>query len=37
MKRIFGILSLMLLTIFGLQSCDDDSSVVGGGIDPEPD
>ena len=37
MKRIFGILSLMLLTIFGLQSCDDDSSIVGGGIDPEPE
>ena len=36
MKRIFGILSLMLLTIFGLQSCDDDDTIVGGGYD-EPD
>ena len=37
MKRIFGILSLMLLTIFGLQSCDDDDTIVGGGIDIEPE
>ncbi len=37
MNRIFGILSLTLLTIFGLQSCDDDSSIVGGGITPEPE
>ena len=37
MKKLIGFLSLMLVCVIGLQSCDDDSSIVGGGIDPEPE
>ena len=37
MKKIFGLISLMLIGMIGLQSCDDDSTIVGGGIDPEPE
>jgi len=37
MKRIFGILSLMLISMIGFQSCDSDDTIVGGGIDPEPE
>ena len=37
MKKLFGILSLMLISVIGLQSCDSDDTIVGGGIDPEPE
>ena len=32
----FVILTLMFV-MFGLQSCDSDDTIVGGGIDPEPE
>ena len=37
MKNIFGFISLMLIGMIGLQSCDDDSSITGGGVNPEPE
>ena len=37
MKRIFGWISLILIGMIGLQSCDSDDNIVGGGIDPEPE
>tara|TARA_B100001250_G_scaffold395740_1_gene400968 strand:- start:1238 stop:2203 length:966 start_codon:yes stop_codon:yes gene_type:complete len=37
MKNIFKFLLLTMVVMFGLQSCDDDSNIVGGGIDPEPE
>ena len=27
----------MMFVMFGLQSCDDDSSITGGGVNPEPE
>ena len=36
MKKLFGILSLTLIGIFGLQSCDGNDPV-SGGTDPEPE
>jgi len=36
-KNIFKLTILMMFVMFGLQSCDDDSSITGGGIDPEPE
>ena len=37
MKKLFGFLSLMLLSLIALQSCDSDDNIVGGGYDdPEP-
>jgi len=35
MKKLFGI--LMLIGVIGFQSCDSDDTIVGGGIDPEPE
>ena len=37
MNRLTGFLTLAFLTIFGLQSCDDNDTIVGGGITPEPE
>ena len=37
MNRIFKFLLLTTFVIFGLQSCDDDDTIVGGGIDIEPE
>jgi hypothetical protein len=31
------LLLLLTLGMLGLQSCDDDSSIIGGGLDPEPE
>ena len=37
MKKLIGFLSLMLVCVIGLQSCDDDDTIVGGGFDnPDP-
>ena len=36
-KKLFNFIFLTMFIMFGLQSCDDDSSVVGGGIDIEPE
>ena len=36
MKKLFGYLSLMLISLFGLQSCDSDDPI-SGGTDPEPE
>ena len=33
MKKLFSFLFLTIFMVFGLQSCDDDSSVVGGGFE----
>ena len=35
MKKIFGFISLMLIGMIGLQSCDSDDNIVGGSIEPE--
>ena len=35
MKKLIGL--LMLVGIIGFQGCDDDSTIVGGGIDIEPE
>ena len=32
MKKLIGFLSLMLVCVIGLQSCDDDDTIVGGGL-----
>jgi hypothetical protein len=37
MKKLFSFLFLTMFIMFGLQSCDDDSTIVGGGITPEPE
>ena len=37
MNKIFKFLLLTTFVIFGLQSCDDDDTIVGGGIIPEPE
>ena len=37
MKSLYKILGLMLICVIGLQSCDDDDTIVGGGFDnPDP-
>jgi len=37
LKNIFKLTILMMFVMFGLQSCDDDSSITGGGVNPEPE
>ena len=37
MKKIVGFLSIMVLSLIGLQSCDSDDNITGGIIDPEPE
>ena len=34
-KKIFSFIMLTMFVMFGLQSCDDDSSIVGGSIEPD--
>jgi hypothetical protein len=36
-KNIFKLMILMMFVMIGLQSCDDDSSITGGGVNPEPE
>ena len=37
MKKLFSFLFLTMFIMFGLQSCDSDDTIVGGGIDIEPE
>ncbi len=34
-KRIFSMIMLMMISVIGFQSCEDDSNPIGGGIEPE--
>ena len=36
-KKLFNFTMLMIIVLFGFQGCDEDSTIVGGGIDPEPE
>ena len=37
MKKLFSLIMLMVFMMIGFQSCDDDSSITGGGVNPEPE